>query len=49
MDNEAEEAAGEQEGTTVKAPCRDKWLVNFLAHSRAVLLQASYSTICNHS
>lgn len=49
MDNEDKEAAGEQEGTTAKAPCRAKWLVNFLAPSRAVLLQASYSTISNHS
>ena len=49
MDNEDKEAAGEQEGTTAKAPCRVKWLVNFLAPSRSVLLQASYSTISNHS
>ena len=48
MDKEAEEAAGELERTTVKAPCGAKWLVNFLAPSQAVLLQASYSTICNH-
>ena len=31
MDKEAEEAAGELERTTVKAPCGAKWLVNFLA------------------